>query len=56
MLMNAAGCSDTDIKSRLRWKSDSFLMYLRDVPKLALNQTKAVTETDVDLFSDWVVI
>jgi hypothetical protein len=54
-LMHAAGRDPLDIKSRLRWKSDSFMMYLRDVPRLALNHTKAVTETDVDSFSSWVM-
>jgi hypothetical protein len=56
MLMHAAGRDPLDIKSRLRWKSDSFMMYLRDVPRLAFNHTKAVTETDVDSFSSWVMV
>jgi hypothetical protein len=48
VLLNAAGFDGHDIKKRLRWRSDSFLMYLRNVPKVAFRHMPALNETDVD--------
>jgi hypothetical protein len=50
MILFSAGLDAAQIKHRLRWKSDSFMSYLRDVPQLALNQVRAVNEADVDSF------
>ena len=33
------------IKARLRWRSDAYLMYLRNTPKLALLHTQAVSNS-----------
>ena len=35
--LHMAGAKTLDIKNRLRWKSDSFLTYLRDMPQLGDN-------------------
>jgi uncharacterized cupredoxin-like copper-binding protein len=50
MILFAANHDAAHIKHRLRWKSDSFMSYLRDVPQLALNQVRAVNDADVDSF------
>ncbi len=47
MILFAANHDAAQIKHRLRWKSDSFMSYLQDVPQLALNQVRAV---NVDSF------
>jgi hypothetical protein len=37
VLLHAGRADGKDIQSRLRWKSDTFMMYLRDVPRIPLN-------------------
>jgi len=44
-------CGEADtltIKTRLRWRSESFMMYLRNMPLLAAIHNKIVNNTDVD--------
>jgi hypothetical protein len=50
MILFAANHDAAQIKHRLRWKSDSFMSYLQDVPQLALNQVRADNEANVDGF------
>ncbi len=50
VLLHVAGFNGTTIKQRLRWKSNSFEMYLRNVPALASNQVQAMNEACVDMF------
>jgi hypothetical protein len=42
--LHAAGIDPLDIKHALRWKSDSFLTYLRNLPCQAQRTSRAVTE------------
>ena len=49
----AVHCGGTDtltIKNRLRWRSDSFNMYLRNTPLLVAMHTKIYNTTNVDQF------
>ena len=46
--LHAAGMSSHDIKHRLRWRSDTFLMYLRNVPMIAARHNAAISNTDTD--------
>ena len=48
VLLNTAGFAGHDIMKRLLWRSDSFPMYLRDVPAVAFRHMQALSETDVD--------
>jgi hypothetical protein len=50
VLLHVAGKSEMDIKFRLRWRSNSFMMYLRNVPQLAMAQIQAINTTNVDSF------
>jgi hypothetical protein len=50
VLLHVAKYSPLKIKQRLRWKSDSFMMYLRNVPQLAIDQIRAMNATTVDTF------
>ena len=42
-LLHRAGFSDSFIKNRLRWRSDTFLMYLRNTFHTASQHTNAIT-------------
>ena len=48
VLLHAGGADGKDIQTRLRWKSDTFLMYLRDVPQIALNHIRMLNLADVE--------
>ena len=43
--LHLAGKYDPFIKTRLRWRSDSFLLYLRNVLELAVQHATALAET-----------
>jgi hypothetical protein len=43
-ILYAAGFSKIDIKHLLRWKSDTFMMYLRDLDQIMTRHTQAVTD------------
>lgn len=38
--LHEAGADFMTIKQRLRWKSDTFIMYLRNTPKIAINHSQ----------------
>jgi hypothetical protein len=44
VLLHAAGKTGAFIKQRLRWKSDTFLLYLRDVPAMAVSHANALSQ------------
>jgi hypothetical protein len=46
--LNAAGFSGMDIMNRLRWKSDCYLVYLRNITLLAVKHAKAISSMDID--------
>ena len=48
VILHAARDDAKDIKSRLRWKSDSFMMYLRDMPQIAINHVRMINMADVE--------
>ena len=48
VLLHTSNASPDTIKLRLRWKSDSYLMYLRDTVKLASNHNLAMSTADPD--------
>ena len=48
-LLHRANMSDSFIKSRLRWKSDTFLMYLRNTIYAARQHTAALTISESNL-------
>ena len=48
-LLHGANMSDSFIKLRLRWKSDTFLMYLRNTIYAARQHTKALTISESNL-------
>jgi hypothetical protein len=50
VILHVAGCSAMTIKQRLRWKSDSFMDYLRDVAALASQHAEAIQSTIVDKY------
>ena len=47
-LLHCGGADVLTIKTRLRWRSESFMMYLRNMPLLAAIHNKIVSSTDVD--------
>ena len=47
-LLHCGGADVLTIKTRLRWRSESFMMYLRSMPLLAAIQNKIFNLTDVD--------
>ena len=46
--LHCGGADTLTIKTRLRWRSDSFAMYLRNTPLLAAAHTKILHNTNVD--------
>ena len=44
VLLHVSGKSPDFIKFRLRWRSDSFRMYLRNLPALAIQHVKAIQQ------------
>lgn len=48
VLLHMSNASPDTIKLRLRWKSDSYLMYLRDTVKLASSHNVAMSTADPD--------
>jgi hypothetical protein len=53
VILNAAGFSEMDIMSRLRWKSDAYKVYLRNITILAAKHSQAVSSVDID---QWCLI
>jgi len=47
-LLHCGGGDVLTIKTRLRWRSESFMMYLRNMPLLAAIHNKISNFTDVD--------
>ena len=48
VLLHAANLVPETIKVRLRWRSDAYIMYLRDTTRLAHAHNMAVTYADPD--------
>jgi len=48
VLLHSSGADSLTIKFRLRWRSDSFMEYLRNTPRLAALHSKIVTTIDTD--------
>ena len=48
VVLHAAGADTNDIQTRLRWRSDKFKNYLRDLPQIAINHVKMFNIADVD--------
>ena len=48
VLLHCGGSNELTIKTRLRWESDAFLMYLRNVPCLAAQHNFICNEYDMD--------
>jgi hypothetical protein len=46
VVLNAAGKAGAFIQQRLRWRSEAFLMYLRDIPELALAHAAVLTHAN----------
>jgi predicted amidohydrolase len=51
VILNAAGFSEMDIMSCLRWKSHAYKVYLRNINVLAAKHTQAMSEVDIDQWS-----
>jgi hypothetical protein len=51
ILLYCGGSTDLEIKNRLRWRSMTFLDYLRDVPQSAVNHMRVINTADTD---SWV--
>jgi hypothetical protein len=50
VLMHANGAKEDEIKQRLRWTSACYALYLRQMPKDAINHMRMFNNSDVD---DW---
>ena len=48
VLLHSSGAEALTIKFRLRWRSDSFMEYLRNTPKLAAMHTHVLSTTNTD--------
>jgi hypothetical protein len=48
VILYCGGARDTEIQHRIRWRSLSFLTYLRDVPRAAINHMMIVNAPDVE--------
>jgi hypothetical protein len=48
--LHAANFSGDKIMERLRWKSNKYMVYLRNIPQLAAQQTAAIHNIDIDAF------
>lgn len=51
VILHSAGASEPELKMRIRWKSDSFLMYLRNTPQDAANHARRMNASDSDNWS-----
>jgi hypothetical protein len=51
VILYCGGARDTDIQHRLRWRSMTFLTYLRDVPQAAINHMHLVNAITADVES-----
>ena len=47
VLLHETNQTSDFIKARIRWRSDAYLMYLRNTPKLAMLHTAAVNNSDI---------
>jgi hypothetical protein len=47
VILHANGKNEVFIKQRLRWRSDSFMNYLRDVPILALEHAMVLRRSQL---------
>ena len=50
VLLHTSGATTDQIKFLLRWKSDAFMAYLRNVAHLCMQQNDAITMIDVTTF------
>jgi hypothetical protein len=48
--LHAANFSGDKIMERLRWKSNKYMVYLRNIPQLAAQQTAAIHTINIDSF------
>jgi hypothetical protein len=48
VILNAAGYFEMDITSCLRWKSDAYKVYLRNINVIAAKHTQVMSEVDID--------
>ena len=46
--MHIAGATPEDIKVHLWWRSNTFMLYLRDVPALAAKHNQTVMQANAD--------
>ena len=46
--LHIGGANEHDIKHRLRWRSNSFMMYLRSMPQIAARHNSLFNQTDPD--------
>ena len=51
ILLNTVGKNSDFIKKRLRWRSDTYQDYLRNLPELALQHASAIASALSSLFS-----
>jgi len=49
VLLHSAGADTLTIKFRLRWRSDSFMEYLRNTPRLASLHTQIISSKNTDV-------
>jgi hypothetical protein len=48
VMLHLAGAEDSFIQTRLRWKSSMFLIYLRNMPRLAVRHLQFLQHADAD--------
>jgi hypothetical protein len=48
VMLHVAGAEDSFIQTRFRWKSSTFLIYLRNMPRLAVNHLQLLQQADSD--------
>ncbi len=53
VIMHCGGAKKHDIKFNLRYTSDAFMAYLRDIPATAINQIRLINAADVE---SWDII
>ena len=53
VILNTAGFSKMDIMSCLRWKSDAYKVYLRNINVLVAKHTQAMSYVDID---QWCIV
>jgi hypothetical protein len=48
VMLHVAGAADSFIQTRLRWKSSTLLIYLRNMPRLAVKHLQLLHHADAD--------